>query len=59
VDAARTLPERLFPYDPGDTVTLTVIRGDETLEIDVTLGGAFRLPEPDTAPPVPEAEDNA
>src|SRR5690606_3435661 len=37
VDAARTLRERLLAYDPGDTITLDVLRGDETLNIDVTL----------------------
>jgi S1-C subfamily serine protease len=37
VDARRTLRERLLAYDPGDTVTLEVLRGGETLSIDVTL----------------------
>jgi predicted metalloprotease with PDZ domain len=38
VDAERTLRDRLIAYEPGDTITLTVIRGEETLEIEVTLG---------------------
>jgi S1-C subfamily serine protease len=37
VDAERTLRDRLFAYEPGDTVTLSVLRGAETLEIEVTL----------------------
>jgi len=40
VDARRTLPERLYAYDEGDVVTLTVRRGDEELAIEVTLGPA-------------------
>lgn len=37
VDAERTLRDRLIAYEAGDAVTLTVVRGDETLDIDVTL----------------------
>lgn len=37
VDAERTLRERLLAYQPGDTVTLDVLRGGETLTIEVTL----------------------
>jgi S1-C subfamily serine protease len=37
VDAERTLRDRLIAYEPGDTVTLTLVRGGETLTIDVTL----------------------
>lgn len=37
VDAERTLRDRLIAYEAGDTVTLTIARGDETLDIDVTL----------------------
>ncbi|MCC6616940.1 MAG: PDZ domain-containing protein [Anaerolineae bacterium] len=37
VDAERTLRDRLFAYEPGDTVTLDVVRGDETLQLEVTL----------------------
>lgn len=38
VDARRTLSDRLYAYDPGDTVVLTVLRDGETLEIEVVLG---------------------
>ena len=37
VDEERTLRDRLFAYEPDDTVTLTVLRDGETIEIDVTL----------------------
>jgi S1-C subfamily serine protease len=38
VDARRTLSERLFAYDDGEQVALTVIRDGEELSLDVTLG---------------------
>jgi S1-C subfamily serine protease len=38
VDEERTLLDRLYAYEEGDTVTLTVLRGGEELQIDVTLG---------------------
>lgn len=38
VDAERTLRDRLVAYESGDTITLTVNRGGETLQIEVTLG---------------------
>jgi S1-C subfamily serine protease len=38
VDAERTLRDRLIAYEPGDTVTLDVIRGGETQQLEVTLG---------------------
>jgi S1-C subfamily serine protease len=38
VDAERTLGDRLIAYEPGDTISLDVARGGETLTIDVTLG---------------------
>jgi S1-C subfamily serine protease len=38
VDAEHTLRDRLFAYEPGDVITLDVVRGDETLQIQVTLG---------------------
>lgn len=38
VDAERTLRDRLIAYEPGDTVTLDVIRDGETQQIEVTLG---------------------
>ncbi len=37
VDAKRTLAVRMIAYGPGDTLTLTVVRGSETLKIVVTL----------------------
>jgi S1-C subfamily serine protease len=37
VDAKRTLPLRLLPYAPGDTVTLTVLRGNQRLNVQVTF----------------------
>ncbi len=37
VDAKRTLPLRLLPYAPGDTVTLTVLRGNQRLSVQVTF----------------------
>lgn len=33
----ETLTETINAYKPGDTITLHILRGDETLEIDVTL----------------------
>jgi S1-C subfamily serine protease len=38
VDEDRDLATLLLPYRPGDVVVLTVLRGGETLEIEVTLG---------------------
>ncbi len=38
VDVQHTLSERLYAYDPGDSVTLAVLRGGETINVDVTLG---------------------
>jgi S1-C subfamily serine protease len=38
VDARRNLAYRLQPYEPGESVTLEVLRAGETLEIEVTLG---------------------
>ncbi len=37
VDAERTLRDRMIAYEPGDVVTLSVLRGGETLEIEATL----------------------
>ncbi len=37
VDAKRTLPLRLLPYAPGDTVTLMVLRGNQRLSVQVTF----------------------
>ena len=38
VDAERTLRDRLFAYEPDDTITLDVLRDGETIQIEVTLG---------------------
>ena len=38
VDAERTLSDRLYAYEDGDTITLDVLRDGESLTIDVTLG---------------------
>ncbi len=46
VDAKRTLLFRLLPYNPGDTLTLTVARGSETLQIQVTLTSAGNILAP-------------
>ena len=37
VDAAHPLVERLASHNVGDTVTLTVQRGTESLQLQVTL----------------------
>jgi len=37
VDAKRTLAIRMLPYQLGDTVALTVVRGKQTLQIQVAL----------------------
>ena len=41
VDAERTLRDRLLAYEPGDTVTLDVLRSDERLSLEVTLTGGL------------------
>jgi serine protease Do len=38
VDADHDLGTRVLPHVPGDTVTLSVVRGGRTIEIKVTLG---------------------
>ena len=38
VDQEHTLPDRLYAYEEGDVVKLSVLRAGETLEVDVTLG---------------------
>lgn len=43
VDAERTLRDRLVAYEAGDTITLTVNRGGESQEIQVTLGEPVAL----------------
>jgi membrane-associated protease RseP (regulator of RpoE activity) len=38
VDAERTLRDRLIAYEPGDTITLTIVRDGAEQDIEVTLG---------------------
>ncbi len=38
VDEEHTLADRLYAYEEGDVVTLSVLRGEEEIELDVTLG---------------------
>jgi serine protease Do len=42
VNGDRDLAEQILPHMPGDKITLTVLRGDSTLKVEVTLG---TLPE--------------
>lgn len=37
LNAQTTFSEALFNYDPGDTVELTILRGNETLSEEITL----------------------
>lgn len=54
VDAEHTLRDRLIAYEPGDEVTLTVLRDGASQEIKATLdqpqmpdmGGMFNMPFP-------------
>jgi serine protease Do len=38
IDESHSLTSLLSPHQPGDKVTLTVIRGGDTKKITVTLG---------------------
>jgi serine protease Do len=38
VDSSADVLDRLLDHSPGDDVTVTVVRGTETLELSVTLG---------------------
>ena len=40
LDATHAYINTLFEYSPGDMVTLTVMRGSEQIQVDVTLGEA-------------------
>lgn len=40
ITPAQDLATIMFDYDPGDTVTLNVIRGNDESEMDLTLGEA-------------------
>lgn len=55
VDAERTLADRVAAYEAGDVLTLDVLRGAETLQIEVTLGQRERRIEfgPGSFPDMP------
>ena len=38
IDAQNPLSEVLYAHAPGETVTATIPRGNERLEVDLTLG---------------------
>ena len=38
VDAETDLSTRILPHSPGDTITLRILRGNTTSEVEVTLG---------------------
>ena len=38
IDQNHPLEEFLFDHAPGDTVELTVQRGDDSMQVEVTLG---------------------
>jgi S1-C subfamily serine protease len=38
VDANNTLEDVLSSYQPGDQLTLMVLRGGETVQVPITLG---------------------
>ena len=40
LDATHAYINTLFEYSPGDVVTLTVMRGSDQIQVDVTLGEA-------------------
>jgi serine protease Do len=45
VQSKRELQAKLKSYEPGDTVKITVLRGDAAMEFTVTLGGDAMFPE--------------
>lgn len=45
VDAEHTLRDRLIAYEPGDSVTLSIERGSETVSVDVTIGDGMAMME--------------
>jgi 2-alkenal reductase len=45
IDADTAFSELLFAFEPGDTVTVTVQRGDEQLDFEVTLTSTAELDE--------------
>ncbi|KXK20138.1 MAG: 2-alkenal reductase [Chloroflexi bacterium OLB15] len=40
INAEWTLRDRISAYEPGDVVTLDVLRGDESIQLEATLGGS-------------------
>lgn len=38
ITAQQSFSEVLFQFEPGDTVTVTLIRGNEEMQVDMTLG---------------------
>jgi serine protease Do len=38
VESSQGVLERLLEHNPGDSVSVTVLRGDDTLDLNVTLG---------------------
>jgi S1-C subfamily serine protease len=53
VDLQHPLTEELSQYDPGTAVTLSVRRGDSTLQIPATLGTRPSSTSTETAPTTP------
>jgi S1-C subfamily serine protease len=53
VDAERTLRDRLIAYEPGDTISLTVIREGETLTLEATLAEPELMGMFDMIPGIP------
>lgn len=44
VDLRRDLADRIYAFEAGDVITLEVLRGEETLTIEVTLGENNAVP---------------
>jgi S1-C subfamily serine protease len=40
LDATHSYIDALFTYKPGDQITLEVVRGNQTMQVQVTLGEA-------------------
>ncbi|MDQ3412349.1 MAG: PDZ domain-containing protein [Chloroflexota bacterium] len=38
IDAERSFSEVLFQFEPGDTVPVTLIRGNDEFQVEITLG---------------------
>lgn len=60
VDEERTLADRIYAYEEGDTVTITLLRGADVLEVAVTLvarPAELGLPGTPIMPGMPPAAD--